>query len=174
MPTTASRIEWVVNYPVQSIWSTPGPFTKARHTLWGKRVSLDELESWLREMSDPRVYAALVCAASNCPPLRREAYIAERLDEQLDDNVREWLADPSLNTFYPAQAKAEISPIFKWFGKDLTPILAIWKNSCAQNAPPVVKDALAKGSLASSSRLQLGVARSVETRRGLFPAAVRR
>jgi hypothetical protein len=40
------------------------------------------------------------------------------LDEQLDDNVREWLADPSLNTFCTAQAKAEIIPIFKWFGKD--------------------------------------------------------
>ena len=51
-------------------------------------------------------------------PLRREAYAAERLDVQLDDNVREWLADPAINHFYAPQGRAEISPIFKWYGKD--------------------------------------------------------
>jgi hypothetical protein len=136
-------IEWVVdNYPVQSIWSTPDPFTKARHTLGGKKVSLDELESQLRAMGDPRVHAALVCAARSCPPLKREAYVAERLDEQLDDNAREWLADPSLNTFYPGQAKAEISPIFKWYDKDFDSYPGDLEGFLRQYAPPGVKEAL--------------------------------
>ena len=69
-------------------------------------------------MRDPRIHAALVCAARSCPPLRREAYVAERVDEQLDDNVREWLADPFLNRFYPAEGRAEITPFFTWYGKD--------------------------------------------------------
>ncbi len=136
-------IEWVVdNYPVQSIWSTLAPFTRARHTLGGKKVSLDELESQLRAMGDPRVHAALVCAARSCPPLRREAYVAERLDEQLDDNACEWLADPSLNTFYPGQAKAEISPIFKWYDKDFDSYPGDLEGFLRQYAPPGVKEAL--------------------------------
>lgn len=115
----AFTIQWVVqNYPIKSIWATDAPFTAARHKLGGKMVSLDEIESELRAMGDPRIHAALVCAARSCPPLRREAYVASRLDEQLDDNVREWLANPSLNRFYPQQGRAEISPIFKWYGKD--------------------------------------------------------
>jgi len=115
----AFTIQWVVkNYPIKSIWSTDSPFTAARHRLGGKMVSLDEIESQLRAMGDQRIHASLVCAARSCPPLRREAYVAGRLDEQLDDNVREWLANPSLNRFDPSQGKAEISPIFKWYGKD--------------------------------------------------------
>lgn len=115
----AFAIQWVVkNYPIKSIWSTNSPFTAARHRLGGKMVSLNDIESELRAMGDPRIHAALVCAARSCPPLRREAYAADRLDEQLDDNVREWLANPSLNRFYPSQGRAEISPIFKWYRKD--------------------------------------------------------
>jgi hypothetical protein len=44
--------------------------------------------------------------------------VAGRLDEQLDDNVRGWLANPSLNQFNPSQGKAGISPIFKWYRQD--------------------------------------------------------
>lgn len=115
----AFTIQWVLqNYPIASIWRTSSPFTEARHRLGEKMVSLDEIESQLRAMGDPRIHAALVCTARSCPPLRREAFVAERLDEQLDDNVREWLADPSLNRFYPSQGRAEISLIFKWYRKD--------------------------------------------------------
>jgi hypothetical protein len=89
-------IQWVLDtYPIESIWSTSAPFTEARHRLGGKMVSLNQIESQLRAMGDPRIHAALVCAARSCPPLRREAYVAERLGQQLDDNVRQWLADPS-------------------------------------------------------------------------------
>jgi uncharacterized protein DUF547 len=115
----AFTVEWVVqNYPLASIWRTDAPFTNARHRLGGKMVSLDEIESELRARRDPRIHAALVCAARSCPPLRREAYVPDRLDEQLDDSLREWLANTSLNRFDPSQGKAEISPIFKWYSKD--------------------------------------------------------
>jgi len=115
----AFTAQWILkNYPTVSIWRTPTPFTQARHKLGGKMVSLDEIESDLRAMGDPRIHAALVCAARSCPPLRREAYIADGLDEQLDDNTRESLADRSLNEFYRQQGKAQISPIFKWYRQD--------------------------------------------------------
>ncbi len=90
----AMTMEWIVeNYPVKSIWDTPRPFKAHRFRLAGEPVSLDEIESRLREMKDPRIHAALVCAARSCPPLRREAYTAANIDEQLDSNVREWLAN---------------------------------------------------------------------------------
>lgn len=115
----AFTVQWVVrNYPLTSIRGTDSPFTASRHRLGGETVSLDAIESQLRAAGDPRIHAALVCAARSCPPLRREAYVTNRLDEQLDDNVREWLADPALNHFYPSQGRAEISPIFKWYHQD--------------------------------------------------------
>lgn len=115
----AMTMEWIVqNYPVESIWETPRPFKARRFRLAGESVSLDEIESRLRAMNDPRIHAALVCAARSCPPLRREAYVASRLDQQLDSNVHEWLANPALNKFDPGQHKAVVSPIFKWYRKD--------------------------------------------------------
>ena len=139
----AFTVQWVLdNYPIESIWSTSAPFTEARHRLGGKMVSLDQIESQLRVMGDPRIHAALVCAARSCPPLRREAYVAERLGEQLDDNVRQWLADRSLNTFDPDHAHADISPIFKWYASDFGSYPAGLEGFLPQYAPPDVKGGL--------------------------------
>ncbi len=115
----AMTVEWIVeNYPTKSIWDTSRPFQARRFRLAGEAVSLDEIESRLRALKDPRIHAALVCAALSCPPLRREAYGAGRLDQQLDANAREWLANPLLNQFDPDQHKAIVSPIFKWYRED--------------------------------------------------------
>ena len=112
-------VRWVVrHYPVQSIMATPNPFRKARHTVAGERLSLDAIESRLRATGDARIHAALVCAALSCPPLRAEAYFPERVEEQLDDNMRRWLADPELNEIDAAEGRAEISAIFDWYKDD--------------------------------------------------------
>lgn len=141
----AFTIQWILrNYPVQSIWETSAPFTAPRFILGGKRVSLSEIEAELREMRDPRIHAALVCAARSCPPLRREAYVADRLDRQLDDNVREWLANQSLNRFSPEQGKAEISPIFKWYRKDFDSYPGGLQGFLRRYAPPAVANGLGK------------------------------
>ena len=84
----------------------------------GRAYSLDQIETQLRDMGDPRVHAVLVCAARSCPPLRRESYEAEKLDAQLDDNTRLWLANPALNKFDPARREAEVSKIFEWYRGD--------------------------------------------------------
>ncbi|MFN0103170.1 MAG: DUF547 domain-containing protein [Bryobacteraceae bacterium] len=115
----ALTVRWVTgHYPVASIWRTRHPFTAARHTVNGRAYSLDQIETQLRDMGDPRVHAVLVCAARSCPPLRREAYVAEKLDAQLDDNTRAWLANRALNEFDPTSREAEVSRIFEWYRGD--------------------------------------------------------
>ncbi len=115
----ALTVRWVLtHYPVQSIMKTPNPFRAARQTVDGRRLSLDDVESQLRKMGDPRVHSVLVCAARSCPPLRREAYTAEQLEAQLDDNTRVWLANAKLNEFTPERNAASVSSIFKWYKGD--------------------------------------------------------
>lgn len=115
----ALTVRWIVtNYPVQSIMKTPNPFKAERHIVDGRKVSLDQVETELRAMNDPRIHAVLVCAARSCPPLRREAYVAERLEAQLDGNTRAWLANLHLNEFRPDRGLASVSPIFKWYAAD--------------------------------------------------------
>lgn len=115
----ALTIRWVLSsFPVKSIWRTKGPFRVARHQVNGKAESLDSVETRLRDMGDPRIHAALVCAARSCPPLRREAYTRETVDAQLDENFRAWLADSSKNQFVPSKQLAKVSKIFDWYGAD--------------------------------------------------------
>jgi hypothetical protein len=65
---------------------------------------------------DARIHAAVNCASYSCPPLRAEAYTAERLDAQLTDGMRRFVRDPLRNRITPQ--KAEVSEIFKWFRGD--------------------------------------------------------
>jgi hypothetical protein len=84
----------------------------------GKPYTLDEIEhAILRPRGDPRIHAAIVCASTSCPSLRREAYRAERLDAQLDDSMRRWLADPQKGSRWDGR-KLTLSRIFDWFAGD--------------------------------------------------------
>jgi len=50
--------------------------------------------------------------------LRNEAFIAERLDEQLEDSLHRFLSDRSRNRYNPETDKLEVSKIFDWYGED--------------------------------------------------------
>jgi hypothetical protein len=139
----ALTVRWIVeHYPIPSIWATPEPFTEARHNVGGESLSLDEIEKRLRGTEDARIHSALVCAARSCPPLRREAYDAGRLDEQLDDNTRQWLANPDLNRFRLEEGKIELSPIFKWYGEDFERGAGGLRGFVARYAPEQYRAAL--------------------------------
>jgi hypothetical protein len=84
----------------------------------GEVITLDHLEhNILRpRYKDPRVHFAINCAAASCPPLRPEPYLADTLDQQLDDSTRSFINDANSyklegNTLY-------VSRIFKWFSED--------------------------------------------------------
>lgn len=90
--------------------------------LLGGKLSLDEIEhEMLRakgRYKDPRVHFAVNCASVGCPALREEAFVAERLDAQLDEQALRFLSDRSRNRYNPARQRLEVSKIFDWFGED--------------------------------------------------------
>ncbi len=113
------------NYPVVSIQNLDGE--KSRYAvfddlqLWvGDRfLSLNGIENdALRPMGDPRIHFALVCAARGCPRLRNEAYRAEYIDGQLNDNAVEFFSDRNRFQISRLTAKVKISPILKWYRED--------------------------------------------------------
>ncbi len=96
------------------------PFKIRFHRVAGRLYTLDEIEhSILRErFQEPRIHSALVCAAMSCPPLRQEAYVAERLSAQLDDQMRTWLHDTTKNRIPDGNDRVSLSQIFDWFKAD--------------------------------------------------------
>jgi hypothetical protein len=67
---------------------------------------------------DARAHFALNCASGSCPVLRSEAYEAEKLDRQLDEQGRLFLRDSTRNRFELGTRTAYLSSIFKWYQKD--------------------------------------------------------
>ena len=81
-------------------------------------VSLDDIEhKRLRPLGDPRMHFAIVCASVSCPDLRLEAYRAQTLDRQLDDQVRRFLANPAKGLRVDGNV-AHLSKIFEWYAVD--------------------------------------------------------
>lgn len=98
------------------------PWKKKFIPLFGQEMALDDIEHGLIRapgaFDDPRIHAAVVCASIGCPMLRAEAFTADKLDSQLEDGMRRFLADNSRNRFDAASGKLQVSKIFDWYGKD--------------------------------------------------------
>ena len=84
----------------------------------GRTMTLDEIEhKILRPMGEPRIHMAIVCASVSCPDLRREPYIGTKLDQQLDDQVDNFLRNTEKGLIVK-KTEAHASRIFDWFGDD--------------------------------------------------------
>lgn len=123
----AATVKLVVeNYPVKSIKKIgsvlKGPWDQEVVPFFGKTVTLNHIEHEVirAKFGEPRVHFALVCAAVGCPPLRSEAFTADRLGTQMDEQGRIFLATASKNRVDAAAGTLYLSPIFDWFKKDFT------------------------------------------------------
>lgn len=123
----AQTLRLIVNhYPLKSIRSIgllPGAAWREPNVRFGGQIlTLDQLEHKIIrvEYRDPRIHFALVCAALGCPPLRSEPYVGARLGEQLDNQLRRFLAEPEKNRYDAAKNTLHLSPIFKWYAEEFT------------------------------------------------------
>jgi hypothetical protein len=104
--------------------SAGGAWRERMATVAGVRHSLDDIEhGQIRPVfAEPRVHFALVCAARGCPPLRAEAYRADRLEAQLEDQAVQFLRrSPDKNRLDVTTGTVYLSRIFDWYGGDFAP-----------------------------------------------------
>lgn len=109
-------------WPVDSIKDIGTLF----HSVWnkkagivmGREMTLDEIENdVLRAMGDPRIHFTIVCASVSCPDLRAEAYRADRLPAQFDDQIWAFLTNSGKGLQWAGNSLI-LSPIFDWFEED--------------------------------------------------------
>lgn len=127
----AATVEKVLSrYPdIQSIWDFGrifgNPFKDRFIRLLDARLSLDNIEHDMIRAEgaydDPRIHFAVNCAAVSCPMLREEAYVAERLERQLEEQTVRFLSDRTRNRYDRGARALEVSKIFDsypWYGDD--------------------------------------------------------
>ena len=95
-----------------------------------KAVTLDDIEHGLirnqepktwGELAvknlDPRIHAAVNCAAMSCPRVREKAYEPEMVDAMLDENIREFINNP--NQFAKlSESQMRANSIVLWYYSD--------------------------------------------------------
>jgi hypothetical protein len=115
----------LTKYPVASIKEYGGlfinsPWEKEFFTLFGKESTLNHIEhDLLRKLyKDPRLHFVLVCASRSCPPLLNEAYVADKIEQQLTDAAINFMRDTEKNRFDAEKNNLQLSKIFKWYKKD--------------------------------------------------------
>lgn len=94
------------------------PWAEKFFTIGGEKMSLDNIEhgTLRKKFDDPRIHFALVCASISCPRLRNEAFTAEKLDAQLDDQGKDFMNNSAKNKISKDQAK--LSKYFDWYKGD--------------------------------------------------------
>lgn len=117
----------VDNYPVASIKDlNPTVSIPMVNTIWNKKffsiggeeMSLDQIEHDIlrKDFEEPRIHFAINCASISCPPLRAEAFVASRIDTQLEEQAISFINDPLRNNL--DAENPQLSRIFNWFGGD--------------------------------------------------------
>lgn len=113
-------------YPIKSIKDIKKgiPFVSDTWTInfikiEGKTYNLNDIEHGIvrPKFKDPRVHFALNCASKGCPPLLNAAFVAEKLDLQLEAQAKAFINDGNRNKIHSSQ-KADLSKIFTWFAAD--------------------------------------------------------
>jgi hypothetical protein len=107
----------IQNYPTKSIKDIKNPWGKSLWEFGDEWISLSQIEhKILREMDEPRIHFAIVCASVSCPKLQNKAFRPEILEMQLTAVTKEFLEDSNRNEI--GENEIKISKIFKWFAKD--------------------------------------------------------
>ena len=108
----------------ESVWATMLQgykfFIGKKIVVGGEKTHLKKLEDEAvrEQFEDPRIHAALVCAAVSCPRLPQRAFFGETLEADLDRVMREWVEDPR-HAYYDAESGVVyLSKIFDWYGDD--------------------------------------------------------
>ncbi|MBN2512825.1 MAG: DUF547 domain-containing protein [Sedimentisphaerales bacterium] len=105
---------YMILYPNNSVMQISDPWTKNYFEIQGLQYNLREIEQelLLLRFKDPRICFALSNATRGGAALRKEPYRAEILSDQLDDQVKQFLASAQGITMEMNTNTAYISNLF--------------------------------------------------------------
>ena len=126
-----------------------GFFDLKEHIYAGKTVSLNDIEHKMVRpvFKEPRVHVSLVCGARSCPAIRGEAFVGDRVRDQMQDQSVQFANSPTYVSYDSDKNVLTLSRILKWYGDDFNErypdggYLA-WLKELADDQK--LKDALAK------------------------------
>lgn len=137
------------HYPLASIQDIPSSqrWDDVRWNLGGNTWSLNQIEhEQIRpKFREPRIHFALVCAAVGCPPLRAEAYRAEQIEAQLQDQAEFVHRHKTWFEFDTSHGDLHLTRLYQWYGGDFEQVIEGSVKQYAARYSPELRQALAEG-----------------------------
>lgn len=108
---------YLINYPDSSIMQIVGGRDKKYFKIMGMEYTLREIEReiLMARFRDPKIFFALSYASMGGAFLRNEPYYPDKLDQQLDEQVRKFLSSPRGLKIDRARKIIFLSDIFNWY-----------------------------------------------------------
>ncbi len=130
------------HYPLKSIRDIPKAkrWAARRWRVAGNTWSLNDIEheQVRAKFAEPRIHFALVCASVGCPPLRNEAFTAEKLDAQLQDQTRYVHTHARWFRFDEARNTLHLTRLYDWYGGDFEQAAGSVTAFVSRHAPSVM------------------------------------
>jgi hypothetical protein len=121
----AFTLKLIINhYPIKSIKKIGGFFSKPWgiefFTLFGEKYTLDKVEhkTIRKNFKEAKIHFAVNCASIGCPSLYKEAFVAEKLEQQLLAASKNFLQNKTKNKINLKKNSLVISKIFDWYEGD--------------------------------------------------------
>lgn len=103
---------------LNSVLRVPGAFSAPWATVARETMSLNDIEHGkIRRFRDPRIHGALVCGSVSCPTLRSEPFGGPGFDDQLDEQMRFFLANGGA-AYDGVSNTLRLTRVLKWYGND--------------------------------------------------------
>ena len=102
------------------VWTSTKFFTTREHVVAGRRLSQDDIENEIlrKELKEPRIHFAIVCASSSCPLLARFAFTKENVQAKLEEVTRKYINSSRGTRINYTEKTLYLSKIFDWFSGD--------------------------------------------------------
>ena len=121
-------------YPSRSVRQIPGVFDRTQRRVAGRLLTLDQIEQTIfPTFGDPRVYFALGRGAVGGGRLRSEAFVAGKLETQLNEAAAECLSRTECVHIDRVENAVGVSSIFSWREKEFVA-------AYADKAPPTFSE----------------------------------
>jgi len=115
-PIIPSRFK-VIFYPANSIMQIDGIWDKMPFNIMGENYTLTEIEQKIlrTQFEEPRICLAISYASEGSAPMRREPYTGAKLDGQLNDQAKRFLATEIGFKIDRNEPALYLSPVFDWY-----------------------------------------------------------
>ena len=105
---------------VPGVWTGTKFFTSREHTVGGQTLSQDDIEHEIlrKQLKEPRIHFAIICASSGCPPQPRFAYTEANVQTMLEEETRKYINSERGTPIDSANNVLQLSKLFDWFKGD--------------------------------------------------------